>query len=104
MDFPSVERFTASSDFELKLVTRRSVGIGRVSRSSPRVVMLSKKIGEVRPKLPSAVSLFHTLCVSVKLGYSPLSIAVAHFTLTLVVPPAIRGTATVPATQPGGKV
>jgi hypothetical protein len=57
MDWPSSERFKASSDFELKLVTIWSLGIGSVPRRWPSVAMLSRKIGEVKPKLPSAVSL-----------------------------------------------
>ena len=61
IDFPSVDRFTASSDLELKLVTARFVGIARVLRSLPSIVRLSKKIGEVTPKLPSEVSLLKTL-------------------------------------------
>src|SRR5215471_18151761 len=104
MDFPSVDRFTASSDFELKLVTRRFVGTGSVPRRFPSVVRLSRKIGEVTPKLPSGLSLFQTLWLSARFGYSPLSTAVPHLTFTLATPPPRRGIETVPATQPGGKV
>src|SRR5215471_16633014 len=104
IDFPSLDRFTASSDLELKLVTTRLVGIGRVPRSLPSVVRLSKKIGEVTPKLPSGLSLFQTLWLSERFGYSPFSTALAHFTVTIVVPPAISGRVTVPGTHPGGNV
>src|SRR5579862_9197650 len=104
MDFLSVELLSANSDFELKLVTKRSVGMGRVPSSSPCVVTLSRKTGAVTPKLPSAVLLFHTLWVSERLGYSPLSTAAAHFTLIETVPPAMSGSVMVVVTQAGGKV
>src|SRR5579862_1593432 len=95
-DLPSVERFSASSDFELKLVTIRLVGIARVPISSPLVFRLSRNTGEVMLKLPSARSLLNTV------GYVPSLVALAHFTFTLAAPPASKGTLTVPATQPGG--
>src|SRR5580704_5692378 len=93
-DFPSIERFSASSDFELKLVTIRSLGIGSVPRSRPSVERLSRKIGELTPKLPSEPELFHTLCESLRLGASPLSLETPQVTVTFVVPPAVSGTAT----------
>ena len=40
IDRPSIERFRASSDFELKLVTIWSLGTGRVPSNSPSLVML----------------------------------------------------------------
>src|SRR5882724_8032680 len=98
IDLPSTDRFKASSDFELKLVTNRSLGTANVPIRSPFVVRLSRKIGDVTPKPPSARSLLKTV------GYVPSAVAVAHFTFTVVVPPAIRGRVTVFATQPGGKV
>ncbi len=55
-------------------------------------------MGEVMPKLPSGPSLLKTV------GYVPSATAVAHFTFTVVVPPASSGSVTVRATQPGGKV
>jgi hypothetical protein len=94
MDFPSIERFSASSDLELKLVTIRSLGIGSVPKSRPSVERLSRKIGELTPKLPSEPELFQTLCESLRLGASPLSLATPHVTVTFVVPPAVSGTAT----------
>src|ERR1700751_4167242 len=98
MDLPSTERFKASSDFELKLVTMRSLGTASVPIFLQSVVRLSRKMGEVTPKLPSDLSLSKTL------GYFPSAVAVAHATFTGVVPPASSGTLTVLATQPGGSV
>jgi len=60
---PSDERFSASSDVELKLVVTRLDGTGRVLTSVPVGVIWSRKIGDVIPKLPSALSLFQTLLV-----------------------------------------
>jgi hypothetical protein len=108
MDRPSMDRFRASSDFELKLVTIRSVGIRRVPSNRPSVVMLSSKIGEVMPKLPSEPALLNTLCVSNTFGYSPLSVAIPQGTVTGVVPFVVVGTLTVkpvvPPWQPNGNV
>src|SRR5580704_4010125 len=58
---PSIERFRANSDLELKLVTIRSVGMAMVSSVQPSVVMSSRKIGDVTPKLGSVFALFQTL-------------------------------------------
>src|SRR5215467_2690193 len=104
MDFPSEDKFTDSSDFELKLVTSRSDGTGSVPSSFPCLSILSRKIGEVTPKLPSGPSLLNTLLSSCRLGYSPLDTAVPHFTFTVVVPPAKSGSVTVFGVQPGGSV
>src|SRR5215831_2953788 len=98
MDLPSVDRFNASSDFELKLVTIWSVGTASVPSCSPLVLRLSRKMGDVMPKLPSGPSLLKTV------GYVPSATAVPHFTFTVVVPPARSGRVTVRATQPGGNV
>src|ERR1700735_354930 len=104
IDFPSSERLRANSDFELKLVTIWSLGIGSVPIRKPSVVMLSRKIGEVTPKLPSAPSLLKTA------GYVPSATAVlqpellAFGMVTVVVPPAISGIVIVPGTQTGGRV
>src|SRR5215475_10169648 len=98
MDLPSVERFRDSSDFELKLVTTWSEGTASVPSVFPSVVMLSRKMGEVMPKLPSGPSLLKTV------GYVPSATALAHFTFTVVVPPARSGSVTVRATHPGGNV
>ena len=62
---PSGERFSASSDFELKLVLTRLGGIGSVLTSVPVGVIWSRKIGDVMPKLPSTLSLFQTLLLLV---------------------------------------
>src|ERR1700722_3307786 len=98
MDLPSVERFRASSDLELKLVTIWSLGIGNEPRRKPPVVRLSRTIGDVMPKLASAASLLKTP------GYVPSLVAMAQATATGVVPPAIKGIFTFPAMQPGGSV
>jgi hypothetical protein len=110
MDFPSIERFSASSDFELKLVTILSLGIGREPSSQPSVVTLSRKIGEVTPKLPSEPELFQTLCESKRFGNSPLSEAIPQVTVTgVVVPGVVVGTLTTvvpfgPPAHPSGRV
>jgi hypothetical protein len=58
---PSVDRFTASSDFEEKLVVTILGGIGKVLIAAPVVGFnWSRKIGDVIPKLPSVVSLAKT--------------------------------------------
>ena len=100
MERPSTERFSASSDLELKLVTIRSVGMGRVPSSQPSVVMSSRKMGDVTPKLPSEFALFQTLWVSNRFGYSPLSVATPHGTVTGVVPPVVVGTLMVSPVRP----
>jgi hypothetical protein len=61
--FPSVERFSASSDLEGKLVTALEVGMAKVSTStrlSPITASRSRTMGEVTPKLPSWASLAQT--------------------------------------------
>src|SRR5262245_47618316 len=84
---PSVERLSASSDFEEKLVTSWSrpwlavSGTCRVLISLPDGVTWSRNIGDVMPKFASTWSLFHTP------GYVPSLFAV---TQSLV--------------QPGGRV
>src|SRR5580704_15150478 len=109
MEFPSTERFKANSDFELKLVTIRLLGIGRESSKRPSVLRLSRKIGELTPKLPSEPELFQTLWESERFGNSPLSEATPQVTVTFVVPLVVVGTATTvlpfgPPGQPSGKV
>src|ERR1700733_16337773 len=98
-DLPSVERFSASSDFELKLVTIWLVGTVSVPRRRPNVVMLSRKIGELTAKLGSDTSLLNTV------GYVPSALATPQATATLDgLPPAVAdGTETLPATHPGGR-
>src|SRR5580704_497544 len=104
MDLPSSERFKANSDFELKLVTIWLLGIASVPRRWPSVVMLSRKIGAVTPKLPSAESLLKTV------GYVPSAIAALQpeelplGIATVAVPPAMSGSVTVPGTHPGGRL
>src|SRR5215469_16393779 len=83
-DFPSTERFIASSDFELKLVTILSVGTGRAPNSTPSVVKLSKTIGDETPKLPSVFELFQTLCGSEACGAFPRSLAKPQGTFTMI--------------------
>jgi hypothetical protein len=65
----------AISDFELKLVLTIFGGIASVFTSVPVVVIWSRKIGDVMPKLPSTASLFQTLLVLPATGYAPLSVA-----------------------------
>ena len=73
----SSDRFTASSDFELKLVTKVVPGTEIVVSVDPDGVISSIKIGDVMPKLPSTLLLFQTLLVLVRDGNKPLSVAVA---------------------------
>src|SRR5271168_1507186 len=109
IDLPSTERFSASSDLELKLVTSLALGIGSVPSNLPSVLRLSRKIGELTPKLPSEFALFHTLCESARFGNSPLSDATPQATVTfVVVPGVVVGTATTvlpfaPPAHPRGK-
>jgi hypothetical protein len=77
MAVPSVERFSATSDLELKLVVPRLGGIGSVLTSVPVGVSWRRKTGEVMPKLPSTRSLLNTLFVLVVEAYAPLSVAFA---------------------------
>src|SRR5215813_13357998 len=86
---PLVDRFSASSDFDEKLVASRSPrppspldpsGTRSVLIRCPDGVISSRKTGDVIPKLASARSLFHTW------GYVPSLVAVAH-----------------PDVQPGGR-
>jgi hypothetical protein len=74
---PSAETFNASSLLELKLVFTIVVGIASEPTSVPLVESWSRKIGDVTPKLPSALSLFQTLLVPASEGYAPLSVAFA---------------------------
>src|ERR1700722_16241467 len=109
MEFPSTERFKANSDFEQKLVTILLLGIGREPSNSPSVSRLSRKIGEVTPKLPSEPELFQTLWVSLRFGNSPLSEATPQVTVTFAIPLVVVGTATTklpfgPPGHPSGSV
>src|ERR1700677_2482725 len=80
--FPSRERFSASSDFELKLVTiwvlslviprSRLFGTSRELNLRPNGVISSRKIRDVIPKLASTGALLNTK------GYNPLFTAVTH--------------------------
>src|ERR1700691_3956835 len=74
---PSVDRFSASSDLELKLVTIMLVGITKLLSVVADGVSRSRKIGEVIPKLPSTESLSHTLLELLVEGYAPLFVAFA---------------------------
>src|ERR1700722_12354059 len=79
---PSVERLSAISDLELKLVTSWSLsvrtflkelfGTSRLSRTNPEGVSWSRKIVAVTPKAGSGMTLLKTK------GYFPLSVAAAH--------------------------
>src|SRR5579872_7001038 len=76
---PSVERLSATSDFDEKLVTSWSFvagtpfwelfGTSSELTSDPDGVTWSRKSGDVTPKLASTVSLFQTN------GYEPSAIA-----------------------------
>lgn len=57
---PLVERLSASSDLEEKLVTRSSVGTLKRSRTSPVGVTRCSTIGAATPKLESTRSLLNT--------------------------------------------
>jgi hypothetical protein len=57
---PAVERFSASSDFEEKLVTRSREGTSIRLSTCPHGVSSSRNTGEVTPKLPSTRSLLNT--------------------------------------------
>src|ERR1700744_4072351 len=57
---PSVDRLSASSDLELKLVTRSLVGTAMVRSGNPSGVTSSKNIAEVIPKLGSYKTSFQT--------------------------------------------
>src|ERR1700759_1378701 len=69
---PVVDRLSASSDLELKLVTSSWVGTSVLPTTSPLGVSCHKKIGEVTPKLESATSLLNTY------GYAPSLVAVTQ--------------------------
>src|SRR5215469_1755449 len=74
---PSVDRFSASSDLELKLVTIMLLGTAKLLTVVPDGVSCSRKMGEVIPKLPSTVSLLKMLLVLSVAAYAPLSVALA---------------------------
>src|SRR5260221_13761087 len=74
---PSVDRFTASSDFELKLVVTMLLGMASVLVTVPVELIWSRKIGEVIPKLPSVLLFFQKLLLLVGDGEAPLSVAFA---------------------------
>ncbi|MGZ4250579.1 MAG: hypothetical protein ACXVUE_20010 [Solirubrobacteraceae bacterium] len=76
---PLVDRFSASSDFDEKLVTSSRVGTLNLSSMLPLGVIRSRNIGAATPKLGSARSLLNTY------GYAPSAVAVAQ-----------------PVVQPGG--
>src|ERR1700722_13758293 len=79
---PSVERLSAISDLELKLVTSWSLsvriflkellGTSRLSRTNPDGVSWSRKIFAVTPKEGSGMTLLKTK------GYFPLLVAAAQ--------------------------
>ena len=57
---PLVDRFSASSDFDEKLVTRSRVGTLNLPSIAPSGVTRSRKIGAATPKLGSTMSLLNT--------------------------------------------
>jgi hypothetical protein len=58
--WPFVDRFSASSDLDEKLVTTSGVGTAIRLNTCPRGVSSSRNTGEVTPKLPSTWSLLNT--------------------------------------------
>ena len=58
---PFVERLSASSDLEEKLVTRSRLGTGIRLNTWPHGVSSSRNTREVTPKLASTVSLLNTV-------------------------------------------
>src|SRR5580704_13257084 len=74
---PSVDRFSPSSDLELKLVTTILLGTAKLLTVVPEGVSWSRKIGEVTPKLPSTLLLLKMLLALVVDAYAPLSEALA---------------------------
>src|SRR5271165_4276872 len=74
---PSVDRFSPSSDLELKLVTIMLLGTSKVLTVVPDGAIWSRKMGEVTPKLPSIVLLLKTLLVPVVDAYAPLATALS---------------------------
>ena len=57
---PVVERLSASSDLDEKLVTRSWVGTLILPTTSPLGASCHRKIGDVTPKLLSTTSLLNT--------------------------------------------
>ena len=55
-----MERLSAISDFEEKLVTSSLGGTSKVLSDRPDGVIWARKIGEVTPKLPSTSALLNT--------------------------------------------
>src|ERR1700722_13936427 len=94
---PSAERFRASSDLELKLVTIWLLGTCSSPSKKPKGLRFQRTIGEETPKLGSLLALFQTLWLSLRFGASPLSLAYPQLTVTAVVPVegGRRGTFTV---------
>src|SRR5215471_12706392 len=74
---PSVDRFSASSDLELKLVTIMLLGTAKLLTVVPDGVSCSRKMGEVIPKLPSTLLLLKMLLALSVDAYAPLSVALA---------------------------
>src|ERR1039457_5169833 len=70
---PSVDRFSPSSDLELKLVTIMLPGTATLLIVAPDGVSCSRKMGEVTPKLPSILLLLKMLFALVVDTYAPLS-------------------------------
>jgi hypothetical protein len=73
----SGEKSIAISGFEVKQVTIMLAGTGSVLTSEPVGVGRSIKIGEVTPKLPSALLLFQASLALAVEGPEPLSGATA---------------------------
>ena len=57
---PSVDRLSAPSDLDEKLVFSSLVGTGMTPCGWPHGVISLRKSGDVTPKLPSTVSLLNT--------------------------------------------
>ena len=59
-DRPSLDRLSAPSDFDEKLVVSSLVGTGMTPSGRPEGVICFRYSGEVTPKLASAVTLLKT--------------------------------------------
>jgi hypothetical protein len=57
---PSLDRLSAPSDFDEKLVVSSLVGTGMTPWGKPEGVICSRYSGEVTPKLGSTVTLLNT--------------------------------------------
>ena len=74
-DLPSTDRFRASSDFELKLVTISLLGTEECRAGGRPESGHRGEWARRRRNCRRVAALFQTLCESFRLGASPLSLA-----------------------------